>query len=46
MPRHDWMIREFGNPTKRIDEVFKYAKYNLRTKENLEYFSIRDNGVN
>lgn len=39
MPRHDWMIREFGNPTKRIDDVFKYAKNNLRTNENLEYIN-------
>ena len=39
MPRHDWMNKEFGNPTKRIDDVFKYAKNNLRDCKNLEYIN-------
>jgi diadenosine tetraphosphate (Ap4A) HIT family hydrolase len=50
MPRHNWMIKEFSNPTKRIADVFKFAKENLRTVENLKYVDavnniVRDNWI-
>lgn len=32
MPRHEWM-EQFGSITKHIDEIFKYAKDNLRSEE-------------
>ena len=39
MPRHDWMDKEFGNPTKRIADVFEYAKHNFRGPKDLEYIN-------
>jgi len=39
MPRHEWMDKEFGNSTKRMGDVFKYAKSNLRNSKNLEYIN-------
>lgn len=39
MPRYEWMDKLFGNPTKKIGKVFKYAKENLRTKENIDYIN-------
>lgn len=36
MPRHDWMTKNFGSPTKHIAEIFEYAKQNFRTQEHIE----------
>ena len=36
VPRYDWMIKLFGNPTKNINQIFEYAKNNMRTLENFD----------
>lgn len=36
MPRYKWMSDNFGKITKNIDSIFKYAKTNMRTKENFD----------
>ena len=33
MPRQEWMLELFGNPTGNIKKVFEYAKKNMRTEE-------------
>lgn len=35
-PKHKWIKDMFKNPTHHISEIFKYAKENLKTEENLK----------